>query len=270
MRPTILKHDRTNPERSRKARRRTVLVAGVAVIAVVAAAAVVLVVAGSQPSGSTSSVTQAPPTSTALGPSPTAPPSPTTTPIPTTTPAPTAPPAAPAPEDDPSDPRTWVIGFDGVGPVKLGTSLEEQRQLLPTLEDVTDPLCVPGYLDLVAPSGFTLRIVAGQNQPTTTAAITFGNGSPIADDRASSPTTAEGIGIDSTRADLLATYPDIEKTGQYQSDDYPYYGMTDGSGGWIVFALIDDQVSTIQVANESVLPLENRTVMTIPSERCPA
>ncbi|MCS5723948.1 hypothetical protein N1028_19280 [Herbiconiux sp. CPCC 203407] len=162
------------------------------------------------------------------------------------------------------------MGFDGVGPVQLGSPLEDQRQLLPVFEDITDPLCVAGYLDLRAPSGFALRFVSGPDQPVT-AAITFGNGgSRSADDRATTPTTAEGIGIGSTKDELLTAYPDIELTGTYQSDDYPYYGITDGTGGWIIFALIDDEVSRIQIAHEDVLPIENVSVKTMPSERCPA
>lgn len=191
--------------------------------------------------------------------------------VPTETPDPPRPTPPPAPDVDPEDPSTWTIRFDGVGPVQLGSSFDEQRQVLSTFEDFTDALCTAGNLDLQAPSGFRFRFVGGPDEPMATAAITFGNGgSPLADDRATTPKTAAGIGIDSTKDELLAAYPDIELTGMYQSEIYPYYGITDGNGGWIVFALIDDEVSTIQIANESVLPNENRSVKTMPSERCPA
>lgn len=191
--------------------------------------------------------------------------------LPTETPDPPRPTPAASPAVDPDDPGTWVITFDGLGPVQLGSSFDEQRQLLPAFDDITDALCTARNLDLQAPSGFRFRSVGGADESTGTAAITFGNGgSEFADDQSTTPKTAAGIGLGSTKEELLAAYLDIELTGMYQSEIYPYYGITDGNGGWIVFALIDDVVSSIQVANESDLPSENRSVETIPSERCPA
>ncbi|GAA0997329.1 hypothetical protein [Subtercola frigoramans] len=172
---------------------------------------------------------------------------------------------------DAADPSTWIIGFDGVGPVKLGSTLEKQRRTLPAFTDITDPLCVGGYLELQALTGFGLLFVSGVDQPTSTAAITFATGGTrVTDNRSTTPKTTAGIGIDSTKEELLAAYPGIEKTGTYQSDDYPFYGLTDGKGGWIVFGLLDDKVIRIQVANEAVMPIENGSVKTMPSERCPA
>jgi hypothetical protein len=262
MRRMIIQHARKHPGRSRSPRQLATIVGSIALLTGVAATAVAIVVAGLPNSVPAPPIANTPTSIATDTPLPTSTPSPT--PTPTISPTPSS------PEIDPTDPSTWIIGFDGVGPVHLGSTLEDQRQRLPAFEDITDPLCVAGYLDLEAPSGFALRFVSGPDQ-SDTAAITFGNGgSTLADDRATTPKTAEGIGIDSTKDELLAAYPDIELTGVYQSDDYPYYGITDGSGGWIVFALIDDEVSRIQIANEAVLPIENVSVKTMPSERCPA
>lgn len=199
-------------------------------------------------------------------------PSQTPTPAPATpAPTPTTPPTPAAPTIDLNDPSTWVIGFDGVGPVKLGSSFEEQQQTLPAFTDFTDTVCVGFNVDLQAPTGFAIRFIGSPDRPNTTAAITFGDGgSPVIDDRAATPKTAEGIGIDSTKEELLSTYPGIEKTGMYQSDENSYYGLSDGNGGWIVFAIINDTVGVIQIANESLIPYENNSVKTVPSERCPA
>ncbi|WP_291046397.1 hypothetical protein [Herbiconiux sp.] len=267
MRRTILQHARTSPRRSRSPRHWATILGSIALLTGVAATATAIIVTGLPNSVPAPPVANTP-TSTAT----TSPPPPTSTPTPapatTPPPTPTLPPAPP--QVDATDPSTWIIGFDGVGPVELGSSLEEQRQLLPAFDDITDPLCVTGYLDLQAPSGFALRFVSAPDGPVT-AAITFGNGGAEgADDRAITPTTAEGIGIGSTEDELLTAYPDIELTGTYQSDDFPYYGITDGTGGWIVFALIDDRVSRIQIAHENTLPIENVSVKTMPSERCPA
>jgi hypothetical protein len=164
-----------------------------------------------------------------------------------------------------------VIRFDGVGPVSLGVPMDDQRQVLPDFTDITDPSCTEYYLDLAARSGFSVLMLDGAQQPRTTAGVTFGNGGGTGPETsATTPRTPEGIGIDSTLDELLATYPGIEKTGMYQSEDYPYYGITDGQGAWIVFAIIQGKVSTIQIATEAMLPPENGSVKTIPSERCPA
>lgn len=271
--------DLPNEGRVRARRRLAVLAGSIALAAGAVATAAAIVIAGlpTSPAASPvaiSSTASAGPTQT---PHPTQTSTPTTTPTPTptptATPAPSPAPVAepPAPVEDPADPSTWVIRFTGVGPVTLGTSFDEQRQLLPAFDDVTDPLCVSGQLAVQAPSGFRMLFVGGGDQPTSTAAITFGkNGATPTDDGSMTPRTAEGIGIDSTKDELFAAYPDIELTGMYHSEDYPYYGLTDGDGGWIVFALIHDEVSSIQIANEAVLPFENRSVKTVPSERCPA
>jgi hypothetical protein len=270
MRRTILHYARTDAARGRSPRRLAAVLGSVALVIAAAATAVVIIVAG-LPNSAPPPVAVTPTNSAAPRPTPTA----TPTPDPSSTPTPTAtattPTAPPPTAADAAEPSTWIIGFDGVGPVTLGSSFEEQQQKLSAFDDITDPSCVAGYLDLEAPSGFTVRFVSAPDSSAVTAAITFGNGgSSLADDRATTPRTPEGIGIDSTKDELFAAYPGIEQTGMYQSEDYPYYGITDGTGGWIVFALIDDEVSTIQIADDAVLPIENVSVKTIPAERCPA
>jgi hypothetical protein len=75
--------------------------------------------------------------------------------------------------------------------------------------------------------------------------------------------------VGSSAERLLSAYPEIERTGSY-NDVTTYYGLADGGGGWIVFAIFENRVVSIQVANESNVPLENVSVRTMPSERCPA
>jgi hypothetical protein len=184
--------------------------------------------------------------------------------------APTTPPSPPM--ADPSDPSVWLIDFDGVGPATLGRSFEEQRQTLPGFDDTTDSLCVDSYLRLQAPSGLPLLFVGSEEQSGATAAIELSStGSTVTDLRQASPKTAAGIGLGSSEQELLAAYPGIEQTGGYiDPEAFPYYGLTDGNGGWIVFGIIDHVVDRIQVANEADLPIGNRSVKTLPGERCPA
>jgi len=202
-------------------------------------------------------------------------PTPTVTPTPTPTPTPTSTPTPAVPVQDPADPSTWVIGFDGAGPLRLGPPLATQTAELPDFVDKTDPLCTGSYAWLTSPNGSRVGLVAGSDGSDRTAAIILGSdGYP---DLPTSPTTAAGIGVGSTLEQLQAAYPDIQLTGSYAETVY-YYGITDGAGGWIVFSVLrnypddrlNDKVTAVQIANESELPAENGSVKTMPHERCPA
>ena len=189
------------------------------------------------------------------------------TPAPTPTPTPTATPTAPA--QNPADPATWIIGFDGVGPVTLDAPYDSQAQSIPTFDDVTDQICLAEQRNYMVPGGMHLTVVAASDGSGRTAAIEFGNYGDGSDRRSASPKTEAGIGVSSTRAELMAAYPDIQQTGTY-SDTVVYYGLTDGRGGWIAFAVMNDVVFEIQIGNDAVLPVGQGTVRAIPSERCPA
>lgn len=194
---------------------------------------------------------------------------PTVTETPTATPTPTPTPTSAVPVQDPADPSTWLIRFDGVGPVSLGTPFREQHDALPAFADDTDPICVDYQSVLRSPRGLWFYFIGAADQSGRTATIELGNlGSPGADN-SDSPRTPEGIGIGSTVGELLAAYPGIERTGGY-SDTVDYYGLTDDRGGWIVFAVMGDAVWDIQVGNEAVLPSGMNTVRSIPPEHCPA
>ena len=68
-------------------------------------------------------------------------PTPTVTPTPTATPTPT--PLTPtASTEDPADPSTWIIRFDGVGPLSLNQPLTALQSRLPSsFTDETESLC---------------------------------------------------------------------------------------------------------------------------------
>ncbi|MGO4301439.1 hypothetical protein [Leifsonia sp. RAF41] len=198
---------------------------------------------------------------------PTPTPTATLTPTPTATPTPT--PTVAAPVQDPSDPSTWVIGFESVGPLELGTPFPAQHQAVPALTDITDSICVNEMARLRSPAGLSFTLVGAADGSGRTAAIEYGKFRNGSEDRATGPKTAEGIGISSTIDELMAAYPAIVKTGSY-SDVVTYYGLTDGQGGWIVFCVINGTVADIQIGNEAVQPIGQGGVKTMPSERCPA
>ncbi|GIT78911.1 hypothetical protein LLS1_05800 [Leifsonia sp. LS1] len=180
-------------------------------------------------------------------------PTPTETPTPTPTPTPTS-------TLDPADPATWTIGFDGVGPVKLGLPLTEVNGVTPTMSDETYDICRPAQLDLVAPDGLSLTAFETTASGDQVGNIHVGFNFDVGGDKTlATPRTDRGIGIGSTTAELLAAYPGIPLTGSY-GDVANYYGIDGGHGTWIVFGTLHDKVNAITVGPSS----------TIPSEYCPA
>ncbi|WP_199245835.1 hypothetical protein [Leifsonia sp. AG29] len=267
IRELVVSNAEAHPGRA-NGRKRTALVAGLVVLALSISGGTVAYAFGTGlidlPPGTAPTATTTPP--------PTATPTPTPTPTPTATPTPI--PTHTEPAEDPADPSTWIIGFDGVGPFRLGQTFGSQAHEAPGFVDRTDAICTDSYLWLRSTAS-SIGLVGATDGSQRTAAIEVGSsGWP---DRATSPATAEGIGVGSTYEELQAAYPGIQQTGSYADISY-YFGLTDGKGGWIVFNVVrnssderlNDKVAAIQIANEAVMPVENGSVRTMPSERCPA
>lgn len=197
-----------------------------------------------------------------LAPAPTASPTPIATPTETPTPTPAATPTpTPTPTTaDAADPSTWTIGFDGIGPITLGMRMADVTAAAPTFSDVTYDICRPGQLDLEAPDHLVVSAFDTQDAPGVVGDLDV-RSFTSADGRSTlaTPRTDRGIGIGSSAQDLFTAYPGIPKTGTY-ADITDYYGLSDGAGTWIVFAVLDGTVDRITVGPAS----------TMPSEYCPA
>jgi len=122
--------------------------------------------------------------------------SPSPTPTPTPTPTATRPPYAS------DDPRTWTISGTEVGPVALGGAVTEETDDL-TAAFADDSNCPNPNVSWWTADGRTPIIVLGQNGVVTGIAV----GDFSADQPG--PTTAEGLGVGSTLAELRAAYPDL-------------------------------------------------------------
>ncbi|WP_368498721.1 hypothetical protein [Herbiconiux sp. A18JL235] len=162
----------------------------------------------------------------------------------TSTATPTAAPE-PAPAPDPADPSTWTIGFDGIGPITLGTPLADIEAAVPPTDS-----CRPGV-----DSFFGSAVVASTDGAdgesvglVISQGVASGEGSSI-----TPPTTAEGIGVGSTIDELLAAYPDAEP---YQAVNSTVYRITDGA----TYIHFDDYgkgtVQIVEVTSSAVKPKE--------------
>lgn len=143
------------------------------------------------------------------------------------TPSPT-PTADAAPVYSPDDFASWTIDFTGVGPLLLGTPVEEAAAVV-TLPSES---CRPGVVSYLGFSAAGVSPDAGA--PMESVLVMY---SPDAVDRGEVtawPATEEGITIGSTIDEVLAAYPDA--VGYQTAYDTTVYSITDGS----VFIHFDD------------------------------
>lgn len=124
-----------------------------------------------------------------------------------TAPSPSTEPTTPTATDasDPQDPGSWVVAEDSVGPVTLGDALPDAAGSMPEGTSIDDERCdwsawwtsqEPVYSVAVARPGDAdagIDLIAATTLRGTPGS--FG------------PRTAEGIGIGSTRDDVMAAYP---------------------------------------------------------------
>jgi hypothetical protein len=181
--------------------------------------------------------------------------SPSTTPTPTTTPSPPPTPSAtPSPSPtfpalDVADPSTWLITFQGIGPLVVGDPLATVRQSMDGAFTPADDggLCAswdvgPAFTSIVPDQG-------DESAPIAFAAILGGDAAA----GENTPRTAAGIGIGSTAADVMAAYPDATE----QQNSYgPNLSITDNGGVYIDFPLRDGVVDGAVVIDTPIVPDE--------------
>lgn len=188
--------------------------------------------------------------------SPTATPTPSPTVTPTPTPTATPPSTETSPVRSPDDPAGWTIGFDGMGPLTLGSPMSDVPGRIPGWSDRTVDQCRPRNLRFLDPQGLNLSLFAQDAQKLTVSELLVGYKFSVDGERdIATPRTAEGIGIGSTNDELLSAYPGIATTRD--SGTYVQYGVQNDQGTWMVFMVIEDRVEWIQVGPFSTIPLDS-------------
>ena len=174
----------------------------------------------------------------------------------TTTPAP-----EPTPAVDLADPASWVMSSTGLGPIQLGGSatatIDELAAAGGPVATREEACPVVGIDD---PSVPFVYFGTDSFDSDVITSVRLGIGSQLEADRPS-PTTAEGIGLDSTLAEAQAAYPALERTGEYNTVEY--WGVAPSGDDWLVFTVGKPvegadagTISTISVGDGPVPPSE--------------
>ncbi|MWV57427.1 hypothetical protein [Rathayibacter sp. VKM Ac-2754] len=191
---------------------------------------------------------------------PTATPTPTITPTPTTAPAPPpAPEPTPTPTPTPADPSSWVISFDGVGPIVFGGPITDASAALDTTDLVPFSFgfeeCPSDYRQL-PDNGRTFVGVdpddAGAVDHIEVANYVTDEGNQL---DGALPRTVSGISTGSTRAELIATYPNLVEEPDVAGDALYSWAGPDERRLWFRIATATDTVQAISLSTSPVYTL---------------
>lgn len=164
------------------------------------------------------------------------------TPAPAGSATPTAPPvtssASPSPSASPSDeptldlndPASWIVTRSSIGPVQLGDQFSQARKAVPTW--TVDETCSwTAFWNAPDHSQTAYFVHDSAEQDGEIDTIDVAALVPL--EPADGPRTPEGLGFGSTRAEVLAAYPDAEE--QTSTIDEAKMLRVDGAGDGSLF-----------------------------------
>jgi hypothetical protein len=240
MKTDVLKRADETMNEPARARRTHTRIVGITI------AIVSLIVVGSAGAALATGIIPSPFTSPEI-PVTTSTPSPLITPTPTPTAASATPaatsPAIPttSPVDDPSDPTTWVIGFDHVGPAQLGMTPDELVTTVPSLTP-TDPDSFCLWRDFgTTPPLQSIRWEGPRGSDADPVSLLIVDGLSV-QSSSNSLRTDRGIGSGSSPADVKAAYPDVVTPENHRGN--VIMSATDQSGNVLQF-WIDPNTDTV-------------------------
>ena len=165
-----------------------------------------------------------------------------------------------------SDPSTWVVDYDRVADVEVGQSLATLAAAADITANNDSENCPPGYVKdpgFDAPAGavgISPMELEARGQVVPDPAFTYASiwtGIMPIEVSPESPSTAAGIRIGSSEADLLAAYPGIATTlSKYDENmGYTTYAAGPAEGRYLVF-----QVGTAESGARTVFRIQSSTL----------
>lgn len=152
-----------------------------------------------------------------------------------------------------SEMTNWQIGFDGIGPIKLGMSSSEVFGIVPDPGQAAVLASSPGCtVSTLAPGGIGSRIMLvatsqGSREEVQVLSVTGSSGFSAG----RLPRTALGVGIGSTVQEVVAAYPEVTLVRARQGN---YLITTDAEGVSLIFVDDGEAVVSIEV-NRRPTPL---------------
>jgi len=175
---------------------------------------------------------------------------------PTNTPTPTSSATqSPTPTADPidlADPSSWIISEAGIGPITLGQSVDDATLALSAYTPQEVPCDRPEIRLFVAEGAPSLTLYLAKNSPSIIGIRIFDYDSVLP--AASSPHTAEGLGLGSTVSEVQAAYSDA--VGEAAAGA-PNYTHVVGDNVWISFSTLytdETRILNIDVAQGGHMP----------------
>lgn len=147
------------------------------------------------------------------------------------------------------DPTSWIVGYEGVGPVLWGSSADDARASLLDFAEKPVEQC-PALVVFESETLPNVWLVLGDDGTTVDQVVVTADS---AGDIVSSPETAEGIGVGSSVDEVVAAYPDAEVAEVPVADTR--YSVTDETG-WINIVVRDGVVHEIVVRDEPAVSYE--------------
>ena len=151
----------------------------------------------------------------------------------TNSPTPAPEPTSTSAVANPDDPRSWLIGFTGIGPLALGQPITEGATAMTAFTNAGQDACP--WVTAFDKSGFpSIWIPDPSGAGVVEQIVLQAWGSPGTVVAANSPRTSSGIGIGATLGELKTAYPELsKKEGKYA----PHYSLPDDGGSWINFGV---------------------------------